>query len=186
MPHCFQFHTMLFPILHIAVSNSAPLYFQFCALLYPIPCPAANSAPRCFKFRALLFQILCPTVSNSVPRCFKFRALLFPIPCPAVSNSMPCCFKLCAPLFQILCPADVSHSIINLEQACVLTELTQSKSYLMWDKESYILQATTQLMAMWPPLASQPVSSKWAILTKRFVMEYVKKVCLLVQNLQQD
>ena len=42
----------------------------------------------------------------------------------------------------------VSHSIINLEQACVLTELTHSKSYLMWDKQSYILQATTQLMAI--------------------------------------
>ena len=42
----------------------------------------------------------------------------------------------------------VSHSIINLEQACVLTELSHSKSYLMWDKQLYILQATTQLMAM--------------------------------------
>ena len=75
----------------------------------------------------------------------------------------------------------ISHSIINFEQACVLTELTHSKSYLIWDKQSYILQATTQLMATWPPLASQLVSSKWAILTKRFVMEYVKKVCLLVK-----
>ena len=99
----------------------------------------SNSAPCCFQFRAPLFQIPCPAVSNSAPRCFKFHALLFPIPCPAVSNSMPCCFKLRAPLFQILCPADVSHSIINLEQACVLTELTHSKSYLMWDKQSYIL-----------------------------------------------
>ena len=42
----------------------------------------------------------------------------------------------------------LSYSIISLEQACVLTELTHFKSYLMWDKKSYILQATTQLMAM--------------------------------------
>ena len=43
----------------------------------------------------------------------------------------------------------VSHSIINLsEQACVLTELTHCKSYLMCDKKLYILQATTQLMSM--------------------------------------
>ena len=30
--------------------------------------------------------------------------------------------------------------------------------------------------------ASQLASSRWAILTKRFVMGYVKKVCLLVEN----
>ena len=32
---------------------------------------------------------------------------------------------------------------INLEQGCVRTELTHFESYLMWDKKSYILQATT-------------------------------------------
>ena len=43
---------------------------------------------------------------------------------------------LCKPLY------------FNLEQAFQLTELTHSKCYLMWDKKSYILQATTQLMAI--------------------------------------
>ena len=74
----------------------------------------------------------------------------------------------------------ISYSIVNLEQACVLNELTHSKSYLMWDKKLYLLEATTQLMAMRPPLASPVVSSKWAILTKGFVMKYVKKASLLV------
>ena len=74
----------------------------------------------------------------------------------------------------------VSYSIINLEQACVLTELTHSESYLMWDKKSYILQTTTQLMAISPPLAIQIVSSKWPIVTKRYVLGYVKKVSLLM------
>ena len=61
--------------------------------------------------------------------------------------------------------------LMAFEQACVMTKFITYTSYTMSDKNSCILQATTWLMYMSHPLACKLASSRWAILTKRFLMQ---------------
>ena len=61
--------------------------------------------------------------------------------------------------------------LMAFEQACVMTKFITYTSYTMSDNNSCILQATTWLMYMSHPLACKLASSRWAILTKRFLMQ---------------
>ena len=61
--------------------------------------------------------------------------------------------------------------LMAFEQACVMTKFITYTSYTMSDKNSCISQATTWLMYMSHPLACKLASSRWAILTKRFLMQ---------------
>ena len=61
--------------------------------------------------------------------------------------------------------------LMAFEQACVMTKFVTYTSYTLSDKNSCISQATTWLMYMSHLLACKLASSKWAILTKRFLMQ---------------
>ena len=146
---------------------------------------------RFFECPAPLLWILLPEIFWICPHCFEFCVMIFQIP-PHYFVEFPPYVPVANFKFS---PHEIakswsmttssSHSqklahvlwwfmglpLMAFEQACLMTKFITYTSYTMSDKNSCILQATTWLMHMSDQLACKLASSRWAILTKRFLMQ---------------